>query len=116
MNRKYKLNNCVLTQAITVIALTYAVQPLCHAEEYDVDQVDKKFSVKELTVKVGDAVRFTNNDPFYHNVFSLSEASTFDLGSYPKGEYKKIEFDTPGEVEVECAIHPRMKMTITVQK
>jgi len=98
---------------IGIVAFSW--QHLCHAEEYDVDQLDKNFSVEELKLKVGDTVRFTNTDPFFHNVFSLSEASTFDLGSYPKGEYKKIVFDKPGKVEVECAIHPRMKMTITVE-
>ena len=86
------------------------------AAEFTVDQQDKSFSNKSLQIKVGDTVNFRNSDPFFHNVFSLSDAKTFDLGSYPKGQSRAVKFDTAGVVEVECAIHPDMKMTITVTK
>ncbi len=84
------------------------------ANEVGVGQKNKQFTMTELEVKVGEAVRFTNEDPFFHNVFSLSEAKTFDLGSFPKGQSKVVTFDTAGEVDVECAIHPKMQMKIKV--
>ncbi len=87
-----------------------------HAGEFEVLQKDKKFSQSGLTVKVGDSVSFKNEDPFFHNVFSLSDVKTFDLGSFPQGQSKKVMFDKPGTVEVECAIHPSMKINIEVQK
>ena len=86
------------------------------AEEFTVTQKDKQFSQKSLKVKVGDDVKFVNDDPFSHNVFSLSETKSFDLGTYPKGASKTVSFDKPGKVEVECAVHPDMKMTIEVAK
>ncbi len=86
------------------------------AEEHTVDQVNKEFSTSELTIKVGDKVHFKNEDPFFHNVFSLSDSKTFDLGSYPQGEQKSVTFDNAGEIEVECAIHPDMKMVIKVEE
>jgi plastocyanin len=49
-------------------------------------------------------------------VFSLSDPKTFDLGSYAQGQAKKVVFDKPGTVEVECAIHPDMKMNVEVAK
>jgi len=82
----------------------------------NVGQKDKQFSVSHLSVKVGDSVRFTNNDPFFHNVFSLSPASTFDLGSYPEGESRTVTFDEAGEVRIECAIHPSMRMVVEVEE
>ena len=85
------------------------------AGEHTVGQKDKAFSTDKLTIKAGDTVNFENQDPFFHNVFSLSDAATFDLGSYPKGESKSVTFDNPGTVDVECAIHPSMKLTIEVQ-
>lgn len=87
-----------------------------HAKDFEVAQKDKKFSEKALTVKVGDVVSFKNEDPFSHNVFSLSDTKTFDLGSYPQGQAKKVTFDKPGTAEIECAIHPGMKMVIEVRK
>lgn len=86
-----------------------------NAETFEVGQKDKSFTTKSLTVSVGDTVKFVNNDPFFHNVFSLSDAKFFDLGSYPKGESKSVTFDQAGTVEVECAIHPEMLMTIEVK-
>jgi plastocyanin len=84
------------------------------AEEHLVGQKNKAFSEKTLTVKVGDTVHFRNDDPFFHNVFSLSDAKFFDLGSYDKGKSKSVKFDTEGSVEVECAIHPEMNLKIEV--
>jgi plastocyanin len=86
------------------------------AAEFLVSQKNKNFSQKSLTVKVGDTISFKNEDPFVHNIFSLSDTKTFDLGSYPKGGSKKVVFDKPGTVEIECAIHPDMKMIVQVTK
>ena len=85
------------------------------AAEYEVGQKNKSFTVKNLKIKVGDTVSFPNHDPFFHNVFSLSAEKTFDLGSYKKGETKKLIFEKPGKIEVECAIHPKMRMIIEAE-
>lgn len=87
-----------------------------HAKDFEVAQKDKKFSRSTLAVKVGDAVSFKNEDAFAHNIFSLSDTKTFDLGSYPSGQTKKVVFDKPGMAEIECAIHPDMTMVVEVQK
>ena len=83
---------------------------------HTVGQVNKKFSVGVLKAKVGDTVTFRNDDDFAHNVFSLSDAQSFDLGSYKKGEVRNVKLTAPGTIEVECAIHPDMRMTIEVTK
>ncbi len=93
---------------------------VAHAAEVEVDQKNKAFvhdgnKIEALTIKVGDTIRFKNEDPFFHNIFSLSDLKTFDLGSFPKGQSKTVVFDKPGLVEVECAIHPEMYMEVTVQ-
>jgi len=85
------------------------------AAEFVVGQKAKAFTAKELKIKAGDVVSFPNQDPFFHNVFSLSPSKTFDLGSYPQGQTRKVTFDKPGKVDVECAIHPNMHMTIHVE-
>jgi plastocyanin len=72
--------------------------------------------MSSLKIKAGDTVNFVNQDPFFHNVFSLSDAKTFDLGSYPQGQGRKMKFNEPGVVEIECAIHSQMKLVIEVTK
>ncbi len=89
-------------------------------EQYVVEQKDKSFLYKNakidvLKIKVGDVVQFKNMDPFFHNVFSLSDVKLFDLGSYPQGQFKSVIFDKPGKVEIECAIHPQMHMIVEVK-
>jgi len=101
---------------VVLISTLFLISDLTFAAEQEVLQKDKNFSVKKLKVKVGDTVKFTNTDPFSHNVYSLSEVKSFDLGTYPKGMSKSVTFDKPGTVEVECAVHPNMKMTVEVEK
>lgn len=91
------------------------------ADTVTVSQKNKLFVVQgnasatEITISKGDVVRFVNDDDFFHNVFSLSDAKLFDLGSFPKGEHRDVTFDESGVVEVECAIHPEMKLNINVE-
>ncbi|GGI75172.1 methylamine utilization protein [Shewanella hanedai] len=86
------------------------------AEEHVVSQKNKSFSENKISINVGDTVHFLNKDPFFHNIFSLSDEQYFDLGSYPKDESRSVVFDTPGEIEVECAIHSKMFLLIEVKK
>jgi plastocyanin len=85
------------------------------AAEHVVTQKGKAFSVKKLTVQAGDTVKFVNDDPFAHNVFSLSDVKSFDLGSYAQGLSKSVLMDKSGIVDVECAVHPDMRMTVEVK-
>jgi plastocyanin len=89
-------------------------------DKYVVEQKDKQFvykgeKVATLQIKVGDVVEFKNVDPYFHNVFSLSDINMFDLGSYAQGKSKSVKFEKRGKIEIECAIHPQMHMTIEVK-
>jgi hypothetical protein len=65
-------------------------------------------------VTTGTTVDFPNSDKFYHNVFSLSKARTFDLGRYAAGNSRPVRFDRPGIVRVFCEIHSHMSAFILV--
>jgi plastocyanin len=96
---------------LAVLTSTSAV-----AENHVVSQSAKAFSVKTLKVKAGDTVTFRNVDPFVHNIFSLSDVQSFDLGTFAKGETRQVKMDKEGKVEVECAVHPEMKLVVEVAK
>jgi plastocyanin len=71
--------------------------------------------VPPLTViTTGSTVKFPNEDPFFHNVFSLSRVATFDLGRYPAGASRAHVFDKPGIVKVFCHIHAQMNAVIAI--
>lgn len=77
-------------------------------------QKDENFIPRVVAVTVGSEVDFPNDDPIYHNVFSLSRARTFNLGRYPSGKTKGVRFDKPGIVKVFCDIHSHMTATVMV--
>jgi plastocyanin len=68
-----------------------------------------------LPVLAGTTVEWPNNDDIYHNVFSTSDAKSFDLDLY-KGNPpdKKVLFDHPGKVDVFCSIHANMHCIVLV--
>lgn len=86
------------------------------ATEHVVGQKNKNFTVANVEAKIGDEVLFRNDDGVFHNIFSLTNGHSFDLGAYGSGISKTMKLDKPGKIEVECAIHPRMKMVIDVAR
>ena len=100
---------------LTLLLLSLIMAAPLMAAEVTVGQKNKAFTEKKITIKQGDTVNFKNEDPFFHNVYSLSDIKTFDLGSYPKGESRAVVFDSKGTVPVECAIHPNMYMEVIVE-
>lgn len=77
-------------------------------------QRDEEFVPRVAAVPVGSTVEFPNDDPFFHNVFSLSKAATFDLGRYPSGTSKAVTVGRPGIVKVFCHLHSQMTALILV--
>ena len=79
-----------------------------------VQQIDRRFLPDLLVVPIGSTVSFPNMDPIFHNIYSLSKPKSFDLGSYDKGETRKVTFQKAGIVDVYCHLHPNMAATILV--
>ena len=103
---------------VPLLALCFSSTSL--AADHTVGQKDKSFvmngkKIESLTIKKGDKINFRNEDPFFHNIFSLSALKTFDLGSYPAGQSKAVTFEKAGTAEIECAIHPQMFLEVTIK-
>ncbi len=80
------------------------------------EQKDKRFVPHVMAVQVGTEVEFPNEDPFFHNVFSVFDGKRFDLGLYASGESKPVRFDRPGVSYIFCNIHPQMSaFVVTVE-
>ena len=110
----------ILARSLSSIFILMTCATLANAADesatYIIDQKDKAFSKSYVKIKVGETIDFRNSDPWMHNVFSLSDIQSFDLGSYPKPKSKRVVFGKEGKVEVECAIHPQMHMVVEVVK
>jgi plastocyanin len=76
--------------------------------------VDKTFVPDVLVIPAGSVVRFPNDDPFFHSIYSNSDVDPFDVGFYSTGPGKEFAFLEPGVVDVRCHIHGQMHATIVV--
>jgi plastocyanin len=81
---------------------------------YQLRQEGELFLPHVLAIARGSLVDFTNDDPFYHNVFSLSRAGTFDLGRFPRGQSRTRDFNQAGLVKVFCHLHSDMSAVLVV--
>jgi hypothetical protein len=77
-------------------------------------QRNEQFHPQVLAVTAGTTVDFPNDDPYFHNVFSLSRAATFDLGRYRSGQSRSRTLTKPGIVKVFCHLHAQMSAAIVV--
>jgi len=83
-------------------------------KHYQLRQDGELFLPHVLAIARGSFVDFTNEDPFYHNVFSLSRAGTFDLGRFPRGQSRTRDFNRAGLVKVFCHLHSDMSAVVLV--
>jgi plastocyanin len=74
----------------------------------------KAFLPHVLVIPVGTTVAFPNDDPIFHNVFSLSENNHFDLDLYKRPKSGSWTFAHAGIARVYCNIHPQMSGVIVV--
>ncbi|HUI40907.1 MAG TPA: carboxypeptidase regulatory-like domain-containing protein [Terriglobia bacterium] len=79
-------------------------------------QKDKRFTPHILVVPAGAVVEFPNDDPFFHNVFSLFNGKRFDLGLYEAGATRTVTFSAPGICYIFCNIHPEMSAVVVVTR
>ena len=67
-----------------------------------------------LPIPVGARVRFPNNDPILHNVFSTAKEASFDLGLYGRSDGENYRFSQPGVIRVYCNVHHAMVAHVLV--
>jgi plastocyanin len=77
-------------------------------------QNHRAFSIPEAHLKRGDGMRFTNEDVFNHQIFVKTPAFNFESAEQPPGETVNITFTAAGIFDVQCEIHPRMHLAVTV--
>lgn len=73
-----------------------------------------KFQPAVLTVNVGDAVEWKNEDIVPHNAVS-TEPKEFDSGTLAVGDSWKYQAAQRGTFFYNCTLHPNMKAKLVVQ-
>ena len=69
----------------------------------------------DVKVKVGDTIKWTNDDPFPHTVTKTSgPGPNFDSGTVDADGTYEQKFTKAGKIEYVCTIHPRQVGTVSV--
>jgi plastocyanin len=103
------------TFIITAIALCALGAPAM-AAEHVVDQKDLSFTRTEMTITVGDKVKFKNSDRTAHHIWTKDNGVNVSSQTLKAGETYEVKFDKAGTYTVKCHIHPKMKLIIVVKK
>lgn len=112
--RSFRMNVVPAAALAVAFAAWFAAPSAIRAEDPVVRQAKSTFAPETMTVAKGQKVRFLNDDTITHNVLSRTAGAEFNLGSMKPGDSAERAFDKPGPVDVRCAIHPRMRLTIQV--
>ncbi|SED42404.1 Plastocyanin [Pseudomonas mohnii] len=84
------------------------------AQEVKVDIKEFMFGPKDLNVAVGTKVTWVNDDEIPHTVAETHKL--FRSGALDTGDSYSWVFNTPGEYEYFCALHPQMLGKIVVSQ
>jgi plastocyanin len=72
-----------------------------------------RFLPGDITVKVGDTITWTNEDPVDHDAVD-EEGGKFKSELFGKGETFEYTAEEAGTINYVCTVHPGMDGTITV--
>jgi len=101
---------------IALVALFSAFAFAAYAADTVVTQSHTTFDVDSATIKAGDSITFSNKDDVTHNIQVVdADDNLDDKGLQKPGQDIKQTFAKAGTYKIRCAIHPKMKMTVTVQ-
>lgn len=73
------------------------------------------FNPKEITVNRGDTVTWTNEDAGQHQIASKPDGALFKSDLLNQGQSYSFTFNTAGEFDYLCLIHPSMTGKVIVK-
>jgi plastocyanin len=80
-----------------------------------VSQKGRAFQPKAVEIERGGIVRIVNDDEFVHHVYVKADEFSFESGEQDPGTSTEIVFSEPGEFEVRCGLHPKMRLHVIVR-
>ncbi|MGE5537039.1 MAG: cupredoxin domain-containing protein [Gemmatimonas sp.] len=102
--------------ASALIAITaLAAGTVAAADAVQVSQRNRTFSPDSIQIDRGTVVRIVNDDRVTHHIYVDTPGMSFDSGEQPIGHTVELRFDRAGTFDVMCAIHPTMRLRVTVK-
>lgn len=106
---------------LAIALLVASVVTTSYGAEIVIKQKGKKFNPGVINAKIGDTLVFKNDDAdVTHNVYSMTADNAIESQMQKPGETLKVVLEPgkhkPGTIDVKCAVHPDMKLKVTVAK
>jgi plastocyanin len=97
-----------------VLAFSVAAMPVSAQQTVEVVIQNYRFEPAEVRVRVGDTVRWTNQEKrTSHSVLFSSEQGGESERFFPQESWQR-RFDAPGMYPYSCGPHPEMKGVVVV--
>ncbi|HEY6832925.1 MAG TPA: hypothetical protein VI251_10585 [Pseudolabrys sp.] len=114
--RYVKIAASASTLGMLTGAALVSIGPTLAAPQYSVSQKGREFRPGDLTISRGDTVVIVNDDgDLRHHAYIDSDKFSFDSGDQEPGSKTSITFALPGDFDVLCAIHPKMRLAVHVK-
>ena len=104
----------LMAVAVAVVGVTAAL-PAAGAE-YTVSLKGTTFQPPTVNAKVGDTLKFINDDSVDHEMFVPTKGFGVDLGMQKPPTVSELKLAKQGSFEVECVIHPHMVLKVNVSQ
>jgi plastocyanin len=105
--RFFSVARTILIATLLLTGPAFAAEPA-----HIIVQAGRAFHPAEVAINRGEALTFTNNDQFLHQIYA---AGLFDSEGKSPGENLTESFTQAGTFEVRCHIHPKMKLMVHVK-
>lgn len=112
LNRRAVLRLAAASAALPLLATTARAASHAAHETHTVTISNFAFAPANLQIKAGDTVIFVNEDSAPHT--ATADNGGFDTGNLARGQQASLTFPAAGTFTYFCAIHPRMKGSITI--
>lgn len=100
--------------ASALVAVLLGPPSAATAGEWVVTMAGATYSPAKVSAKVGDTLRFVNDDQTDHNVFVPTVGFGVDLGKQEPGKETLLPLGKAGTFEAECVFHSEMLLTVEV--
>lgn len=105
----------VAVAAVVFAAAIPAAAP-ASAAEHVVRMSGANYEPSEIDGRIGDTIRFINDDTVDHTVFVPTGGFGIDLGTQKPGDERTMTLGKVGTFETECVFHGHMLLTVSVER
>jgi len=114
--KKTRFGLVVVALPLAVGAIGGAALAQSGGQTHRVNMVGSSYAPATLAARVGDTLKFVNDDTEDHTVFVPSFGFGIDFGTLKPGAEASMQLGRAGMFRVECVNHAAMLLDVTVAK